>query len=248
MPNTQFLSTMYDTRPLNTRVRELPQMYAGHNAELLYNNIGLRQQRTKRFPGETDLQYAARIGQEITRPLVGRLDFDSTYAFRVTPSRLTYNAKDQIMQARCDIKPVLESGQTTSRKAFVIRHQPQVDNTYTVTDKDGVKRTVEEKKFNEYGIIPVTGMRLPNAVSDPVEISFRMDPADAKKFQGSMNVLIIGTLETPSISYEEINRSPTAENPGTYLAKYYYLHIKLTDIWFYDAPSGKIIKKLGDGR
>lgn len=244
MPNTQFLSTMYDTNSFNTGVTQLPPMYAGHNPELLYTNIGMRKQRAQRFPSETDQQYALRVGYEITLPLMGSLDFDSIYAFRITPAKIIYNAKERVMQVRCDLRPVMEAAGATSKRAFMVRYQPQLDNAYMIKNKDGTSKTIEERKFSEYSVIPVNDISPAHLVNDGFEVSFAMNPDDAKKYQGSMNVLIIGSLATPYISYNEINRAPTVEHAGTYLARYHYLHIKLLDIWIYDATSGKIPKRV----
>ncbi len=55
--------------------------------------------------------------------------------------------------------------------------------------------------------------------------------------------LLIGRLQSPYISYEEVNRNPLPGTSGTYLARYYYLHVHVIDIWAYNAASGKILQK-----
>ncbi|HOC45659.1 MAG TPA: hypothetical protein PKM26_03545, partial [Syntrophorhabdaceae bacterium] len=55
--------------------------------------------------------------------------------------------------------------------------------------------------------------------------------------------LLIGRLQSPYISYEEVNRDPVPDTSGTYLARYYYIHVQVIDIWVYDATSGKILRQ-----
>lgn len=265
-PGGSFLSTMFDRKPFNTGVDKLPAMYTGHNPELLYNNIRMRKERALREPQETDEEYRKRIDREIYLPLMGSLDFDSVYAFRITPKEVVYNAGDQVMRMRCELTNAFEGGrEERTKKAFTVRYQPQLDNRYTITDKRGVRIEVEEIKFSEYAVVAVNAAAFPmektapeNAKDDAkkkgepqksdretITTTIKMTPEEAKRCEGNITALLVGRLASPYTSYEEITRKPVPEKPGTYLARYHYLYIQLLDIWFYDVATGKIVKKIG---
>lgn len=269
-PGGSFLSTMFDTRPFNPAVDQLPQMYAGHNPELLYNNIQMRKERALRDPQETPEQHKARVGQEIYLPLMGTLDFDSLYAFRISPGEVTYNARKQLMEVRCQLTPAFEGGrEEKTKKAFMVRYLPQLDNRYTITGSGGSKTEVEEIKFSEYAVVAVNAGSFPiertaatdakedakkkgtvPQVKDPrsgreaITATIRMTPEDAKRFEGGMMALLVGRLAEPYTSYEEIRRQHTTQRRGLYLARYHYVYIQLLEIWFYDTVSGKVLRKM----
>lgn len=271
-PGGSFLSTMFDTKPFNPGIDKLPPMYAGHNPELLYNSIQMRKERALRDPQETQEQHKVRVGQEIYLPLMGVMDFDSLYAFRISPEEVIYNAREQVMRVRCQLTAAFEGGrEEKTKKAFMVRYLPQLDNRYTITGSGGSKTEVEEIKFSEYAVVAVNAGGLPiekpgvinakeNAktkgatpqVKDPpsnhetITATIKMTPEDAGRYEGAMTALLVGRLVEPYTSYEEIRRQPTPERRGTYLARYHYLYIQLLQIWFYDAIGGKVVKKIGN--
>lgn len=243
LPQTTFLSAVYDTRPFNINTDRLSPMYAGHNPELLYNSIRLRQEMVKRRPDETAEQHRSRIGVEISSPIMGSVDFDSIYAFRVTPGKRTYNAVKRAVEVSFTLAPVIEEGAETAKKVFTVRYQPQLDNSYVVTEKNGSRRVVEEKKFSEYAIMPVDKAGIPAQVRGTLVTDAAMAPEEARKSEADLMFLLIGKLQSPYISYEEVNRNPVPGASGTYLARYHYIHVHVIDIWAYDVSSGKIIKR-----
>ena len=243
VPETTFVSTIYDTKPFNTGTVQLPPGYGGHNPELLYNAVRLRQETVKRRPGETAEQQASRIGREIYAPLLGSTDFDSTYAFRISPSNRTYDSARKTLQASYGLFPIFENGLEGRKKAFVVRYQPQLDNSYLVTYKDGSQRVIEEKKFSQYAILPVDNAGVPVETRDTIAAALPMTPEEAWKTESGVMFLLIGRLQSPYTSYEETSRNPVAGSSGTYLGRYYYLHMHIVDIWVYDLMSGKILQK-----
>lgn len=243
LPETKFLSTMYDTKPFNIHTDRLSPMYAGHNPELLYNNIRLRQEIVKRHPDETVEQHRARIGGAISAPLLGSVDFDSIYAFRITPGNRTYSAGKRMVELSVKLAPVFENGVEAARRAFMVRYRPQLDNSYVVTEKNGSRRVIEEKKFSEYAIMPVDSTGSPVENRDALMTTIKMAPEEARKSEENLMFLLIGRLQSPYISYEEVNRDPVPDTSGTYLARYYYIHVQVIDIWVYDATSGKILRQ-----
>lgn len=243
IPQTKFLSTMSDTKPFNINTDQLSPMYAGHNPELLYNTIRLRQEIVKRRPEESAEAHGSRIAGEIYAPIMGSLDFDSMYAFRIVPGHRTYNADKRSIELGLSMAPVFEKGLEKPKRVFVVRYQPQLDNSYTITEKNGTKRVIEEKKFSEYAIVPVDSRGLPVENQDTIAATIPMMPEDARKTEGDIMFLVIGRLQSPYTSYEEVNRNPLPGASGTYLARYHYLHIRLFDIWAYDSASGKILQR-----
>lgn len=234
---------MYDTRPFNTGIESLLPRYTGHNAELLCNAIRLRQEIVKQRPGETAAQHRSRIAGDIHAPLMGSLDFDSMYAFRIAPAKKIYDAGRKTLEVNLSLIPIIEKGVETPKKAFLIRYQPQLDNSYVAMGKDGSKKVVEEKKFLQYSIVPVDKAGSPAETRDTISTVIPMTQEELKKTEGDVMFLVLGRLQSPYISYEEINQNPQPGASGTYLGRYYYLHINVVDMWVYDMSSGKIVQK-----
>lgn len=244
LPQGKFLSTMYDTKPFAVDTDRLSPGYGGHNPELLYNGIRLRQEMVKRRPNETSEEHRSRIARDIYTPIMGSIDFDSVYAFRVAPGKSTYDAGRGSVELTVKLTPVFEKGLETPRRAFRVRFQPQLDNSYAVTEKNGSRRVIEEKKFSEYAILPVDDAGAPVEERDTLAMTVPMTAEEAKKNEGDLMFLLIGRLQSPYISYQEVNRNPLPGSMGTYLARYHYVHVKIIDIWVYDTASGKILQKL----
>ena len=244
LPLTTFLSTIYDTKPFNINTDRLSPMYAGHNPELLYNNIRLRQEMVKRRPEETVEEHRSRIARDIYTPVMGSIDFDSVCAFRVPPGKSAYDAGRGSIELTVKLTPVFEKGLETPRRAFMVRFQPQLDNSYVIKEKNGSRRIIEEKKFSEYAILPVDDAGSPVEERDAFAMTVPTTGEEAKKNEGDLMFLIIGRLRSPYISYQEVNRNPLPGSTGTYLARYHYVHVKIVDIWVYDSASGKVVQKL----
>lgn len=243
VPETTFISTMHDMKPFNASTEQLPPGYIGHNPELLYNAIRLRQETVKGRPGETQEHHRSRIAGEIYTPLLGSLDFDSILAFRITPSNRTYDAGRKTLKASFGLVPIFQRGLQSPKKGFVVRYQPLLDNSHVITGKDGSKRVIEEKKFSQYAIVPVDSAGLPVETRDTIATTLTMTPEEVQKTESSVMFLLICRLQSPYTSYEEINQNPLAGASGTYLGRYHYLHIHIIDIWAYDLTSGKILQK-----
>jgi hypothetical protein len=242
-PRTTFVSTMYDTRSFNRDAERLPPGYTGHNAELLYNAIRMRQEIVKSRPGENAEQHRSRIAGDIYKPLIGSLDFDSVYAFRITPAKRIYNSSRKILDLGCSLVPIFDKGAESAKKSFVVRYQPQLDNSYVITGKDGSKKLIEETKFVQYSIVPVDAAGAAAESRDTIPAAVTMTEEDIRKSEADVMFLVIGRLQSPYISFEEINKNPHPGSSGIYLGRYHYLHVHVIDIWVYDLTSGKILQK-----
>jgi len=256
-PGKGFLSTVYDTVPFDPGVDKLPPMYTGHNPELLYNSIETRRQRTLRQTGETQEQRKARMAREISLPLMGSMDFDSVYALRITPAEVRRDNRDGLIHITCRLSPAFETGRKDpAKKAFVVRHLPQLDNRHTIARQDGTRVTIEEVKFSEYAVVAVNARDLPIRASEKpqegdresegerIEAAIRLTPDEARGIENGIMALLVGRLAAPYASREEISRKVTAEKPGTYLGRYHYLYMELSAIWFYDAISGRVLHRM----
>ncbi len=143
----------------------------------------------------------------------------------------------------CSLVPIFEKGLDGPKKAFMVRYQPQLDNSSVVTGKDGSKRVIEEKKFSQYAIVPVDRAGVPVETRDTITTTVAMAPEEDRKTESGVMFLLIGRLQSPYASYEEVNRNPVGGASGTYLGRYHYLHIHVLDIWVYDIASGRILQK-----
>ena len=68
---------------------------------------------------------------------------------------------------------------------------------------------------------------------------------EAEQLQRNVRLLVLCAPVEPYVTSETVQVKPTAEKPGEYLAQHRYVHVRLLQLWVYDAYSGRILKKIG---
>ncbi len=156
-----------------------------------------------------------------------------------------------------------------------VKFVPQMDNRYVITDRTGRRLDIEELKFEEYLAVfdnfrefTVEKVILPSTKETRKRLSkkektedmldegiyreaivgrIQLKPEDARHLKDAFAVLLIGSPEKPFTSSETVQRKGTPERLGQYMARFYYLHMRLLEIWFYDFETGKIFLKMKPG-
>jgi len=259
----------YDPMPFDITREQLPRAYGGHNAQVIYNS--LQNSMTKgAAAGVAEGQDPDTTWLRAGLPLTGTLQAGSIYAFQVKPADISYNKREQMMRVYCQLWTVLVKGTADkTRSGFRVDYIPQVDNSYAYTAADGKKIEIEEVKFREYtvafenlGEFPVEKSSLPakQAKEKPVTslddalkgetivADFPAAKAEAGELQRNIRLLVLCNLAAPYVTSETVHKEGTPEKPGEYLAHHQYLHVRLLELWFYDASTGKVFMKMGPGQ
>jgi hypothetical protein len=203
-------------------------------------------------------------------PLTGTLKAGSTYAFQVTPADISYNKREQMMRVYCQLWTILAKGTADKAKSgFRVDYIPQVDNRYAYTTADGKKIEIEEVKFRECTVafenlreFPVekSSLQAKQAKEKPVTslddalkgetivAHFPAAKAEAGQLERNVRLLVLCNLASPYATSEILHEEGTPEKPGEYLAQHQYLHVRLLELWFYDASTGKVFMKIGPGQ
>ncbi len=259
----------YDTRPFDITAEQLPHAYGGHNAQAIYNSVQSSITRGARAD-EAQGQDTGMAGLRPDLPLTGTLKVGSIYAFQVKPADISYNKHDQTMRVYCRLWTILAKGTADKTKSgFRVQYIPQVDNRYAYTAADGTKIEIEEVKFREYtvafeniGEFPVEKGSLPAKQTkdkpetgpddalrgETIAADFPAAKAEAGQLRLSIRLLLICNLAEPYVTSDIIYKEGTQEKPGEYLAQHEYLHVRLLELWFYDASTGKVFMKIKPGR
>jgi len=253
----------YDKGPFDTTLERLPRAYGGHNIQMVYDSI----QNSAPKDGGSE---AGGPDRGMTGP-PSRFSPKWIYAFQVKPTEISYDKHEQMMQVHCDLWTVLAEGTADKGKSgFRIDYVPQVDNKYAYSTADGKKIEIEELKFREYtlafgnlgefpvekNIFPDVGQLKDKFESSPDDglkigtIVARVPAAkgEADEFERNIRLLVVCNLAKPYVTSETIHLKATPEKPREYLAQHKYLHVRLLELWFYDAYNGKVLMKIRSGR
>jgi len=271
-PPRMMLPPEFDNRPFNIALQQLPPQYLGCDGELAYTRIKNGQENSKRGEIAAISKYQEKTDQGPRLPLPPTLDLESTYAFRVFPEWL-YDAHGQILKVYCPLTAVLQNGKDDqSRKGLRVKYVPRVDNREVVTNAYGKKVEFEELKFREYLIafanlkeFPVERVVLPsvmeaagkakkgsgsvgpdeeNARRETITGNISVAPVEAQQLQDRVAVIAVCKLVDPYVTSDTVEQKPTPERPRDYLAQYYYLDVRLLELWFYDFDTGKVLMKM----
>jgi hypothetical protein len=270
-PPRVMLPPEFDNRPFDVTVPKLPPQYLGCDAELAYTRIKNGQEASRRGEIAAISKYQEGTDRGPRLPLPPTLDLQSTYAFRVYPEWL-YDAHYHMLKVYCPLTAVLQNGKEDhSSKGLRVKYIPRVDNRQVITNAYGTKVEFEELKFREYLIafanfkeFPVERVVLPsateavgkgkkgsvsagpdeNAGRETVTGNINVAPAEAQQLEERVAVLAVCKLVDPYITSDTVEQKPTLEKPRDYLAQYYYLDVRLLELWFYDFDTGKVLLKM----
>ena len=267
----------FDNRPFDITVEQLPPQYLGCDAELVYTRIRNGKENSKSGELEASEKYRTSSEQGPVLPSLPTLDLESIYAFRFNPEDRLYDTHDRILKVYCPFSTVLENGkEDETRRGLRVKYQPRVDNRHIGTNAYGAKVEFEELKFREYLVafanfseFPVERVALPSlkqtaekdskkgTSSGGLDESLKREtiagninatPADAQQLEERIAVLVVCKLVDPYITSDTVQQTPTPDKPRDYLAQYYYLDVRLLELWFYDFDTGKVLMKMKAGQ
>ena len=65
------------------------------------------------------------------------------------------------------------------------------------------------------------------------------------ELERNLRLLVVCRLIEPYATSETVEVKGTPESPGEYLAEHKYLHVRILELWLYDAYTGKVFAKIG---
>ena len=84
--------------------------------------------------------------------------------------------------------------------------------------------------------------------SETIVAAFPAAKAEVSELERNIRLLVVCNLVAPYAASEIIHETGTPEKPREYLARHQYLQVRLLELWFYDASTGKVFMKIGPGR
>ena len=224
----------FDNKPFNIAAKQLPPFYAGYEPELLYEKVRK---------------------EEDSRDLI--------YAIRIVPAERSYDNRTRTLTLYCGLTPVLDRGrEDAALRGFPVKYQPLVDNTYTGTDAAGARVEIEEIKFREFVVafpnfanFPVvktvsrpSGKESPpggpEEGRDAVAGNIPLSPDEAKHVKDNVQVLLVLGPLPPFAGSDSLEEHVTGTKFREYSARYFYIHSRILELWFYDFETGRVLMKL----
>jgi len=249
----------YDAAPFDITRTRLPRVYGGNNIQSIFSAV------------ESGIPRSG-AGSEARRPAGGSgqawaLSPGSVFAFQVKPSDVAYDKHGQRIWVYFRLWTILAHGEADmDRLGFRIDYVPQVDNKFDYTAANGKKVEVEEVKFTEYtavftnlGEFPVEKAGLPDSGQAKGKSFGSLDDAlmgrnivigapagkkEAGDLQRNVRLLVLCRLAEPYATAETVQVRGTPEKPGEYLAQHRYLHVRLLQLWLYDAYTGRVFERI----
>ena len=244
-----------DNSPFDITRERLPRAYGGHNIQTVYDAI---QNNMATVAQGHDPE---RNAQSI--PPGSTLNGDSVYAFQVKPAEIAYDKREQKVRVSCQVWSILVQGKPdTTKSGFRIAYVPRVDHSYTYAGPNGRNIEIEEVKFREYTVafenlaaFPLERRSEPTkalsarSLDDSLRDGTIVAETPAAKEQSdqlkrNVRLLVLCHLAEPYVTSETIDVKGTSEKPGEYLAEHKYLHVRLLELWLYDAYSGRVLQKM----
>ncbi len=233
----------FDNRPFNISTGQLPRFYAGYEPQLLYRIIGNE----------------------------GAGASPHTYAIRLNPTDVRYDAGKGALKAYCAFSPVWSGGKTDGvGKALPVKYLPIMDNRYTATDAHGAKMEIEEIRFREYAVAVANFLAFPTETPPPGEAAptagktssddeadllrnshrqaiageIPLAPSEAKEREKQISALLVFSPVEPYVTSDTVTERVGAGKARDYEALYFYLHGRLVELWFYEFDTGKVLAKI----
>ena len=239
-----------------TQVKLTPG-FQGHDIEQLYSAVDRRKAAQRKDEFETTPDYERRIREEAIKPLLGSLFPDSIYAFRVVLGVSSeYDADKANLTIKLAPSSVYSDDMTESRRALRVLHKLGDFRQYTATNALGATVTVTESRAEWYELAYANPDKSPAVTytqkllkrftnsSDALQVSVPMKSQAARESKDHIQALAICTLLEPYVYRYTFYDKPTFASPHGGYHTYFYLNVRLLEVWFYDVRTGMVLAKL----
>jgi hypothetical protein len=246
-----FISTDFDKTPFDITSINLPPGYIGHDPLIVYDILNSVKENAS----------------------TGDQHFGGTYAFQVKPVEIFYDSRKHTLKVYVQLMTILtDEAENRTKRGFLVRYEPQMDNKYTYTDARGKKIEIEEVKFRKYAIafeypatFPIERVVIPSIAEsmknkfgkgnlettlndtlkqEVVIANFNVPSSEAAQLKESTRLLVLCNLIPPYTASTILYRKGTTDKPGEYHAAHAYLYVRLLELWFYDVITGKVMMKM----
>ncbi len=267
VPNRTTVSRpAYDSKPFNANLESLPPQYLGNDIERIFDALYDRKDISGKGEYEATEQYRLRLNTERLSPIIGGLNVESIFAFRLEEVATKYDADNQLLNIFF-VPAVIEEGVDKSVENYEKYGRTTNDNIRAVDIKSkesrekyigsnafGVRKEIT-RFFNEDYKLSITNWKKfidrryiePKAempANIPIVFGLPMPPETAIANRNNLTVLLICKLVEPNFFAYGENHLPTIDSPTEQHAQYLYLNVKLLEYWIFDKFSGEIYFKV----
>ena len=256
-------ATGYSIIPFDLNKEKIPIAYNGIDPILLFNKLESRSTNLIKNEFETTAQYQERIAKTDSVSIIGKLNKNSYFAFKVNIRNLTgfkvsYNADEQLLNVKLILQMYtnyeLKNSFDYTRKSVELK---EISNKsiYLGSNAFGATQRIEKSKESSYHVLIDNWENFTDKrgeyETDTITCKFNLDAIHSKQIVKSIKTnnkilgcLIIGKLSHPfsctGYSYFE----PTLDSPFEYITYYKYINLQVYEIWFYNTQTGLIYSKL----
>jgi hypothetical protein len=237
--NLKTRKSTYSTIPFDTTVAKLPKYYLGHDIEKIYSIFFERNASTlTKDEFETSQQYQERLSVQSSKPIVGSLNINSVFAFKLDECLSKYDADLNFFALSFDY--------FLSENNVKIKHDIHDLGSYWGTNAFGASIKVDKSESIIHAIFihnNVFVKRINEAPSPQsnFECTLSIGPEIAKLIKSSIQALIICKLVEPYISNEIVRSKPKFDYPYDSNFNNNYLHADVIGIIFYNYSSGEVL-------
>jgi hypothetical protein len=238
--------------------------YPGNDARAIFQVLATRL-ATGKDEFETSDQYSKKRESMRDLPIVGSINEHSRLAF-VIPSApgnhleltaesdiiATYVADKQRMFVHILTDKVSQAGQGDNPSAlgFIWGGDEPSFGLYKGSNAYGASTRVEKKVSTIYGVAFDINYgdwthysRRFSGTGDGIEVSFEVDPREAKELKPRLRAMVICKLRTEPLLTSYVHQNPTIQSPYDFATTFRFLHVTPLEVWVFDDLTGKVLVK-----
>jgi hypothetical protein len=223
----------------------------GHDVREVYRALKARSQLEEKSEFETTQAYRERIAKTRTRPVLGALPLDAAFVFEVEKQSVRYDADAQQLEIVLMLFPVKNGlHYDENAESLPSTFSERSHGSYVGTNAFGAAVDVSTLWAESYPLV------VKNVASFPGDMragrllkkTLTVAPEEAKRAKENLRVFAISRLAPPFTSEGEVYIPATFDIPQEFHATYYYVHVEVLALWFYDAGTGRVITRIEASR
>jgi hypothetical protein len=230
---------------ISSSVDKLPKNYTGDDFIKVYDKLAGVASKKGEYEKTTD--YQERVSSQGGKIYAFKQVMDKgkkDYSFKYDP-----DSEEILVMPHTGYTLGYETkGGPDSRIEFVVNEINSNSGNYVGQNSFGAHTVVKKYRSISYMINSLNMKNLINSTNprgkDP-NFTIKMSVSDAKKYKGSLDILIIGITPNDSVQTYSDGRvsNPTISSPKDILWSYKGIHLKILQIWVYNSLTGEVVEK-----
>jgi hypothetical protein len=245
--STTFLNIAFDSS-----TAQLKKNFLGHNLKVIYSKLEARNEGlSEKKAFEKTEEFLKRKTSESSKPIYDNIFMESTLAFVLKDCPSVYNADKEMLKVICPFSKSIDFKLASDYRSFTWKSDIIKDDSYFGTNAFGASVTVYREEKNYYNLAinnrNIKTETIPGSF-DFSQTGFSVDiplsVPEAKIVWSTISAILICQLIEPYCSYNREYNRATFDFPYETTNDYYYVYVKIKELWFVNTATGKIYLKL----